>query len=357
MITQIKNGMNLSPGGATPAIDNLVTYHFMDAVARQFPRVVQGYKYSGAEFPLAELLLEDDEVEVACSGSSFGSLVASREGLKIFLCNNHGTIYVQVAAHNERVAGDEVNRIVDRVPRVEVPLDKIELGVWYLGSEGPERIFKNIEAQPWADVEHNYPTEVSLALSTLMKTNAPADETSGRIVLWYGPPGTGKTSALRTLAWEWREWCDVHVISDPEKLFSHPGYLLSVAGGNSHDKWRLVVAEDSDAFLHAHKGGSSDMGRLLNFSDGIIGQGTKTIFLLTTNEPVGKLHPAVTRPGRCMAQIEFGAFTEIEATAWLGGTHLMPVGPQTLAELMEHRRTASRKITSEAPLAVTGQYL
>jgi len=48
----------------------------------------------------------------------------------------------------------------------------------------------------------------------------------------------------------------------------------------------LVVAEDSDEYLRASAKGKagSSMGRLLNVTDGILGQGLNTLVLLTTNE-------------------------------------------------------------------------
>ena len=41
------------------------------------------------------------------------------------------------------------------------------------------------------------------------------------------------------------------------------------------------------------------------------------LVLVTTNEPLGSLHPAVARPGRCVAEIEFVAFSAEEADEWL----------------------------------------
>ena len=76
----------------------------------------------------------------------------------------------------------------------------------------------------------------------------------------------------------------------------------------------------------------------------MLGQGRKVLVAITTNEDLRQLHPAVVRPGRCLAHIEIGPLAPAEASAWLG----RPVaGPLTLAELYAmrngQRRTARRR--------------
>jgi len=111
--------------------------------------------------------------------------------------------------------------------------------------------------------------------------------------------------------------------------------LLERGGVERTALWRLVVVEDVDELLRADARAVSGqaLSRLLNLTDGMIGQGLNLALLLTTNEPVGQLHPAVTRPGRCLAEVTFTELSAPEAAAWLGAGHVRPERPVTLAEL------------------------
>jgi hypothetical protein len=77
------------------------------------------------------------------------------------------------------------------------------------------------------------------------------------------------------------------------------------------------------------------LSRLLNVTDGLLGQGTRTMLLITTNEPVGRLHPAARRPGRCLADVEFTPLARDEANVWLAarGYERRVNRPTPLAEL------------------------
>ncbi len=263
---------------------------------------------------------------------------------------------------------------------------------WWM-STGPTSVTRNLDVVNWAEIGVNYPGETRVKLEQLMATFQP--RRSGQLLLFHGPPGTGKTYAIRALAWQWRKWCSLHYIMDvPTFLGAGPDYLnrllfgeqgsdvaealpilfapqaaelgandssvteLSSHGQNGH--WRLVVMEDSGELLaqDARERTGAALARLLNAADGLLGQGSRVMFLITTNEPLDALHPAVTRPGRCAANLGFDRFSRAEAAAWLTA-HGAPADlnpPKeggTVAELYEllenHQQIIAAKATRSAP--------
>ncbi len=170
----------------------------------------------------------------------------------------------------------------------------------------------------------------------------------------------------------WEPWCAAQCIADPEQFFSHPSYIAEVltrspaarsgpthtSAGEPEAMWRLVVAEDADEYLRssARRDSGAALGRLLNLADGVLGQGFNTLILLTTNE--SRLHPAVVRPGRSLARIEFDRFTPTESRNWLPAAAPAPTEPKSLAELFELSGTITRiDDRVRAQSASTGQYL
>ena len=140
----------------------------------------------------------------------------------------------------------------------------------------------------------------------------------------------------------------MHFVLDPEEFFGSPDYLMHVVAAedewwernrSNERRWKLIVVEDADELIRADAGRTSgaSLGRLLNLTDGILGHGMRILLLITTNEPVRALHPAVVRPGRCLADVRFRPFTRHEATEWLDGHDRLPGGDVTLAELYRIR--------------------
>src|SRR5581483_11601669 len=100
-------------------------------------------------------------------------------------------------------------------------------------------------------------------------------------------------------------------------------YMLEVMTAEDSDEpareWRLIVLEDAGELIarDAHERTGQAVSRLLNLTDGLLGQGMNSLVLVTTNEPVGRMNPAVHRPGRCWAEVEFDALPAREANRWL----------------------------------------
>ena len=257
--------------------------------------------------------------------------------------------------------------------RHEVPVT-----FWTYSPQGPMPVWRSIAVPGWEDIQANYGERTARGLAPLMSGFTP--ERGGQLILWHGRAGTGKTYALRALAWEWKDWCEFHYIVDPDTFFGqHADYLMNVllqpaevavnarhlaamgwtgsfgshatlrlhgVGDEDEDVedengyergWKLLMLEDTGELLTSDARAVIGQGlsRFLNVVDGLIGQGLRVLVLVTTNEEIRTLHPAVARPGRCAANVEFLALTSDEAAAWLRGRDVEAAvdGDITLASL------------------------
>jgi hypothetical protein len=346
-----------------PGLASVLYTEFNQAVLTDYKFTASRQKnYQSVESVLALSTLIPSDMEVVRQYSTtYAKLTLVRNDNMILLFDDFKgerlRIYAAAKDYLWR-AENELSRICSQIPDpVEPPDDVTRLLVWMLGSNGPRPHTKEIVSPVWSEVENNWPGEIREKLAEIMADEEPEDK--GKIILWHGAPGTGKTSAIRTLMHEWKDWCSLHYVSDPEKLFTMPGYLLEVGAAADSGNWRLVVVEDTDEFLRldAREKAGAAMGRLLNFSDGILGQGSNTIFLLTTNEKADQLHPAITRPGRCYNHLQFRAFTVDEANDWLDhhGVDTRTTKPMTLAELIAIGKVKPRVETLDGDATVVRQ--
>lgn len=228
---------------------------------------------------------------------------------------------------------------------------------WTWGPYGPEFVTRRLDVPEWKEIEDNYSAQAEL--QDLMEFQP---STAGQLLLWRGEPGTGKTWALRALIYEWRSWADFSYIIDPDKFFGdQAGYMTRVLfseeshGQEGEERWKVLILEDCGEMLSkdARERSGQGLSRLLNLVDGLIGQGLRVLVLVTTNEELGALHDAISRPGRCACNLEFKPLRGIHLEHWLQRHGLDPfqVGEATLAELFAlaaGRDTKSHKLAGFA---------
>jgi hypothetical protein len=292
-------------------------------------------------------------------------VLAQAEGWTVLVQRfRNGRADVAVSAAGAELLAKTVADVVARCPVVEPKPDAIEVDFWYGDRNGPRFVSRRLDAPTWPEISAHYAAPARDAVNALV-AGTPRED-GGRLILWHGPPGTGKTTAIRSLARSWSGWCRTLFVVDPERFLGEASYLMSVLlGADDHDDddeerptWRLIVIEDADELLRADakKETGQSLSRLLNLADGFIGRGLRTLVMITTNEPLGRLHPAVVRPGRCLAEVEFPALSPAEAAALIGDGHAVH-DDVTLAEVFLRRGRISRLSSQPVDMAGTGQYL
>jgi ATP-dependent 26S proteasome regulatory subunit len=122
----------------------------------------------------------------------------------------------------------------------------------------------------------------------------------------------------------------------------------------------VAVLEDSGELFgsDARRQTGQGLARLLNATDGMLAQGSKTAFVITTNEPIERFHEAVIRPGRCASRVSFEPMSVQQTKAWLQEHDAAELArrlstPATLAEL--YAMAAGQLDPPNAPAA--GMYL
>lgn len=240
------------------------------------------------------------------------------------------------------VSGSHCREFIDEIqeawPIAKSVDNRVPIIFWNNSPNGPSSNSRSLEVPEWLEIGSNYSPTVFEELKITMEATNGDQLRNGRLILWTGEPGTGKTHALRGLARSWKDWAEFNYITDPEDFFGNASYMMRVILDNpSSNKWRVLVLEDAGEMIaaDAKRQVGQGLSRLLNAVDGILGQGLKLLVLITTNDQLNSLHPAVTREGRCASSIEFLPLKAEQANEWLKvkGSEITVAEEMTVAEL------------------------
>lgn len=310
------------------------------------------------------LLPADAVVLLHVKEGRHADVTAEGSGYVVCLSAANSSTRITVAART----GEGAERVLQAIKaRIEQPPSHtVPFTLWRWADGDASSWRRDLDVPTWTDIARNYPARSALDALVAMESAAG----TGRLMLWTGEPGTGKTNAIRALARSWEPWCAAHLIVDPERFFGDAAYLIEVMSRDDHDyvededgettqpKARLIICEDADDFIRARHTSGAGVGRLLNVADGLLGQGLNNIVLLTSNTPVDRLDPALIRPGRLLANLEFGRFDPAGARAWLAAPDVaVPAAGLTLAELYERAGAVSRHVSAARDATPSGAYL
>lgn len=227
---------------------------------------------------------------------------------------------------------DEIPLVIQRLKRFYVeskPPDENQAAInfWSHSVGGGNARYRKILVPKFEDIQYNYPTRVRQELQRTLNRDYLFDG-NGKLLLWTGKPGTGKTYAIRTLLQNLQK-VDYHYILDPENFFGpDSNYMMSVLLSNDHENpfdegneptANLLILEDVGELISSNAKTQTGQGfaRLLNVTEGLIGQGLNLLILMTSNDEVKNFHEAIFRNGRCKSQLQFDYFSREESKAWL----------------------------------------
>ena len=208
-----------------------------------------------------------------------------------------------------------------------------------------ERV-RHFERLPLDHIRRNYQPDTLERAEQVIRE---AKERSHGLVVVHGPAGTGKSYLIRSIMSEL--WPRPGMVCVPSEAFLREAGLL-VEAASQEDRVVLVLEDVGDLLtIDASTTNGDARANLLNFTDGIMSVMLDALVIVSFNHDLGKIDPAVLRPGRCLAEIDVGPLPYDHSQS-LTDVTLTKGRSYTLAEIYEMNRTGRPGKASREPLGL-----
>ncbi len=230
-------------------------------------------------------------------------------------------------------------------------------------AHGVNEIEREFSRLPLDSIAQNYSSEL---IPQVRRVLTIMEEVRNGILILHGPPGTGKSYLIRAILSELKGIRYPVVCTPPDHFLTNMTNLTEAAtlgtdryypefeGDDdrpSKERSTVVVLEDIGELLAMDNVSTrvNETSNLLNFTDGMMAMLANAIFLVSFNHDIGKISPALTRPGRCIGQLMVGNLSFEQARGLVDDVHALPKRPYTLAEVYHINQTGEIPEPTDRP--------
>lgn len=188
--------------------------------------------------------------------------------------------------------------------------DDLQITYIYNGESSANLHNKTVVAQKLSEIEINYSAQSFSALNAL-KDYILNGVDSCKIAFITGVSGTGKTFALQSLMQELNQSYKIIVVYDACKFLSDLSLYEEITTEYIDQPSIYIFDDVSFADLNQLK------ASITSLIGGLFSNTRKDVFIFTSDNPISYIDKAIVREGRCIAQIELGNLSQVEADNWL----------------------------------------
>lgn len=228
---------------------------------------------------------------------------------------SHNIMNIMCSGHDSENMLNSILKNLDKYIIRERHPDEVNVFTAYMGEQKIAVHDQIIKCKQFRSIINNYPDKIINGINRLINLNEPWN--IGKLIIWNGQPGTGKTYAIRSLIRHFKQTMRACIITDPEQFLGRPSYYYNLTEQFQNDKILFILEDNADLVMRESRGKNYGLSRLLNLTDGLIGQGRDDIFMITFNEEIGKIDPAFLRPGRKLQHLQFECFDYDGSREWL----------------------------------------